>query len=85
MINNKNKGDGIKTYALKFREKGSKEYKTVLIMTADDAELNNKFEVFALKGDYNIDHRTVSWAGNSIPFLTKDKPTVVYVDLDEVN
>lgn len=74
-------------YALKFREKGEKTYKSILIHAKDVAEMRTKFDKF-IKDDmgYDVDKRTISWAGNSIPFmaLNYNDPTVIYGDLDEL-
>lgn len=73
-------------YALKFREKGEKEYKTVLIPAKDDVELKEKFDKFLEDYEYDIDKRTISWAGGSVPFMTTNSgPEVIYANLDEFN
>jgi hypothetical protein len=73
-------------YAVKFREKGEKAYKTVLILAKDENELGDNLKRFFNQDIYDVDKRTISWAGNSIPFmsLTSGRATVIYADLDEI-
>lgn len=71
-------------YAVKFREKGEKDYKTVLIHAKDHTELDLKFKQFVEEDLYDVDRRTVSWAGGSVPFSTSDRPVVIYANLDEL-
>lgn len=75
----------MKLYALKFKEKGQTQYLSVLIMAKDDDDMRLQWKEFLKDDSYNIDKRTVTWAGNSIPFGVYGKPEVLVVDLDEVN
>jgi len=75
----------MKLYATKFREKGDKEYKTVLIMAKDFDEYREKFADFLKVGEYDVDKRTISWAGNSVPFMSEGRAEVLCTNLDEVN
>jgi hypothetical protein len=52
-------------YALKFREKGKKLYRSVLIQAKDNQELTKKFNEFLDNDIYDVDKRTVSWAGGN--------------------
>jgi len=70
-------------YAIKFREKGEREYRTVLIMATGHADLKTKWDDMLADQDnpYDVDLRTVSWAGGSVP-LSNGQPVVLYTNLD---
>ena len=68
------------TYALKFREKGEKEYKSILIQAKDVVEMREKFDKFVEEDMYDVDRRTISWAGNSIPFMTPNGRHAIVID-----
>ena len=72
-------------YALKFREKGEKKYKTVFIQAKDINEMDVKFEKFLEEDFYDVDRRTISWAGGSIPFMSYNGVEVIDANLDEIN
>jgi len=73
-------------YALKFREKGEKTYKSILIQAKDAVELKEKFDKFIEEEIYDVDKRMVSWAGGTIPFMQPNDRTgtVIYANLDEL-
>ena len=72
-------------YAFKFREKGSKTYLSVVIAAENDKDFSKKSEQFIYADHgYDIDRRTLSWTGPSIPLTNKNEALVIYGDLDDL-
>lgn len=70
-------------YAIKFREKDSKEYLSAIFQAIDATDLNLQVENFIKNGDFDIDRRTISWTGGSIPLHSDfSKPLIIYTNLD---
>ncbi len=55
-------------YGFKFREKGSKEKKSVIILADSETEAVTRFWEEVAKDEWlDIDKRTVTWDGESVP------------------
>lgn len=73
-------------YAYKFREKGKKDYVSVLLAADTAVQANHKFESEVMTDlGYDIDRRTISWAGSTVPFMSGNRPEFVYANLDDIN
>lgn len=73
-------------FALKFREKGSKTYRTVFIHAQDQDHCGRKFHEEVLEDlGLDVDKRTISWAGGSIPFMHTGGVETIYTNLDEIH
>lgn len=68
-------------YALKFREKGEKKYQSALIMAKDDDELNVSVQKLYKDEGLDIDKRTVTWTGSSIPFMMNNGEVEIFQGL----
>lgn len=72
----------MKVYGLKYREKGNKNYISVLFLCQDEQQLKVDFEKYIDENFIDLDRRTVSWTGNSIPLLTQGSPLQIDANLD---
>lgn len=71
-------------YAVKFKEKGNKEQViSVLFEAQSEKEFSGKLKRFFEDEAYDVDKRTISWSGNSVP-LSRNNALVIYADLDEL-
>lgn len=71
-------------YAVKFREKGEKQIISALFEVKSATDFQNQMNDFINKGDFDIDKRTISWSGNSVPLKGPTRsPLIIYSDLDE--
>lgn len=71
-------------YGIKFKEKGKKKpYISIIFSAKDQTDLNDQLEIFLKQEDYNIDRRTISWAGGSVPLNRGCGPLMIYANLDD--
>jgi len=75
----------MKLFAIKFRYLGDMGYNSAIFQARNLDSAQNKIRRF-LKQEDDIDKRTVSWAGSSVP-LNGDilTPTILRVDLDFIH
>lgn len=70
-------------YGIKFREKASSIYISVLIQADSEEEASKKFYESICKDDfYDVDKKTISWTGASIPLSSRGEPLILYTNLD---
>ncbi len=71
-------------YGIKFREKGETNYITILIPALSEIDLKQKFDKWLVDEGkwYDIDRRTISWSGDSIPLSSRGEPFVIATNLD---
>lgn len=72
-------------YAIKFRNKGERVYTSALFTATTRASFQKKLKKFL--GTYEgseVDRRTISWSGGSIPLGSTQEPLLIYTDLDNV-
>ncbi|HBI01193.1 MAG TPA: hypothetical protein DDY18_06170 [Flavobacterium sp.] len=72
-------------YAIKFRNKGEKVYTSALFTARTHQSFSKKLKKFlGTDNGMEVDRRTISWSGGSIPLGSTQKPLLIYTDLDSV-
>jgi len=73
-------------HAIRFREKGHDTYQTALILAKDEIEATDIFHTKIVPDDaYDIDMRTLSWAGTTIPWMGGRDHFVLDFDLNKID
>jgi hypothetical protein len=71
-------------FGIKFREKGSSEVLSYIVVASSEAEAFDKFTKEVLNDDgYDVDKRTITWGGSSIP-LSHSEGIILYNNLDKI-
>lgn len=75
-------------YSIKFRERGSKDYLSAIIMADDEQQAAKIFDENIVNSKnwngYDVDKRTISWAGGSLPLAFDTECLVLAVNLDTI-
>lgn len=77
------KGNNMKTsiYGIEFREKSSKKLLSAIFNAESDTAASTRFKEWAEDSEYDVDFRTVKWAGSAVPLGMPNEVVVLYQTL----